>query len=327
MFDKILGFILKKGKSNRMIKKNEGHMIKKWISAFRLPFVTASVVPVVLGAAVAWNSAGRLNWQVFWMVLVGVCLFQIGTNLTNDYFDHITKNDELNETPTPVSGGSRVIQEGLIAPKSVMLAALIFFGLGSLIGLFLVWQLKSGIILLLGIIGVFCGFFYTAFPLKIGYRGFGELVVGLCFGPLVVFGSYYAQTMNLSYAPFVASIPIAVLIGLVLYINEFPDHEADKLVNKRTVVVMLGKEASISIYHALLISIYIFTFICVSVCVFPPFTLVVFFSLPIALKAYTISKRSFANVRELLPANFLTINLHLLFGLLLSLGFVLDRLL
>jgi 1,4-dihydroxy-2-naphthoate octaprenyltransferase len=179
--------------------------------------------------------------------------------------------------------------------------------------------------LFLGIIGVLSGFFYTASPVKLGYKGWGELVVGLCFGPLVVLGSYYVQAVSFSTTVLLASVPVGILILLVLYINEFPDYQADKSVNKKTLVVILGKAKALKIYHFLLGLVYFYLVICVLFKIFPWPVLVVLITLPSALKAYRVSRENFQNVNELLPANALTISLHLIIGSLLSLGFILDK--
>ena len=299
--------------------------IKIWLNALRLPFLTATIVPVVLGSTIAWHHIGRLNWPILLFTLLGVSFLHIGTNLANDYFDHKTKNDDLNLNPTPFSGGSRAIQNGLISSKKILHASLIFFCIGSMIGLYLTWQLKSSTILLLGIIGVFCGFFYAGFPFKIGYRGLGEPIVGLCFGPLVVFGAYYVQTQSFSVTPILASIPVAILITLVLYINEFPDYDADKQVNKKTLVVRLGKARALAVYHFLLGLVYLYVVICILFKLLPLYMLIVGFTLPWAAKAYLISKKNFLDTNKLLSASRLTVNLHLLLGLLLSAGFIMDR--
>jgi 1,4-dihydroxy-2-naphthoate octaprenyltransferase len=101
--------------------------IKIWFKACRLPFLTATFVPVILGGTIAWYEVARFNWFNFILTLIGISCLHLGTNLTNDYFDHKTKNDELNLNPTPFSGGSRVIQEGLISPKKNLSCGFKFF--------------------------------------------------------------------------------------------------------------------------------------------------------------------------------------------------------
>ncbi|MBF0254153.1 MAG: 1,4-dihydroxy-2-naphthoate octaprenyltransferase [Candidatus Omnitrophica bacterium] len=296
--------------------------VKTWLQALRVPFLTASLVPVVLGTAVAWQKIRHIDWFLFFLALLGVACLQSGTNLANDYFDHLSKNDDSNLTPTPVSGGSRVIQEGLLPAATVLKSALVFFGVGSLIGIYLAWHLRSAEILWLGVVGVFCGFFYTAAPLKLGYRGLGEMLVGLCFGPLPVMGAYCVQTQRITPEAFWASVPVGILIALVVFINEFPDHNADKAVGKKTLVVSLGPERAIKVYRASLAVTYIYTAILICMRVFPISTLPVFLTLPLAFRAVRVSKDNLRNVPGLLPANFATIQLHLVFGLLLSAGFL-----
>jgi len=127
----------------------------------------------------------------------------------------------------------------------------------------------------------------------------------------------------------VASIPVGILIGLVLYINEFPDYEADRRVGKKTAVVLLGKTRAMSVYHALLFFSYIIVLALAALRVIPLFALMALLTLPLAIKAFRASREYNAqekeDIRALLPANASTIMLHLSFGLLLSMGFVLDK--
>ncbi|OIO33650.1 MAG: 1,4-dihydroxy-2-naphthoate octaprenyltransferase [Candidatus Omnitrophica bacterium CG1_02_40_15] len=297
--------------------------LKIWIKVARLPFLTATFIPVFLGTAIGWSEAKRFDLVTFFMALVGASLLHLAVNLCNDYFDHVTRNDWLNKTPTPFSGGSRVIQEGMISPKGILAFSLACFTAGSLIGLWLNHRMGTNVILFLGITGVFLGFFYTALPLKIGYRGFGEMVVGFCFGPLVVMGSYYVQAMKFSWAAFWASVPIGILVGLILFINEFPDYEADRAVNKNTVVVLLGKEKAMILFNIFLWMVYIIIALCAIFRSLPWLSLITFLTIQAAFKIMGISKKNFDKVNELLPANAGTIGLHTMVGFLMSASFLL----
>lgn len=295
---------------------------KTWLKAIRAPFFTATIIPVVLGAIVAWYDTGNFMWMRFWLTLIGAILIHAGTNLANDYFDHLSGCDALNPNPTPFSGGSRVIQDGLIAPKNILCVSLMAFILGSGVGLYLNHLSGGNVILILGISGVFLGFFYTAQPLRIGYGRFGELAVGIGFGPLMVMGAYYVQAQTLPLKVFLISLPIGILIALVLFINEFPDYLADKAVGKRTSVIILGKKRAVILYHILLTGVYLAIVILVIFRFLPPFCLVVFLSLPLAIMALAGSRKNFDKIDELLPVNASTIGLHAIIGLLLCLGFV-----
>ncbi len=298
-----------------------------WLKAMRLPFLTATIVPVTLGSIIAWHDTAGFIWSRFWLVILGASLIHIGTNLANDYFDHLSGADKANPNPTPFSGGSRVIQEGLILPKQILYASLAAFILGGLIGLYLNYLCGQNIILILGVIGVFLGFFYTAGPFSIGYKRFGELAVGIGFGPLMVMGAYFVQARNLPLSVFLVSVPIGILIALVVFINEFPDYASDKSVGKNTLVVVLGREKAVRLYHALLALTYLYVILLVVSKIMPLSCLIVFLSLPLALKAFTVSRYNFERLDKLLPANVSTIGLHLIFGLLLCAAYLLDKIL
>lgn len=301
--------------------------IKLWLKAIRAPFLTATIVPVILGSVIAWTTVSNFNWLFFVLTIIGIALCHTGTNLANDYFDHTSRNDWLNKNPTQFSGGSRVIQENEIPPRQILAASILCFTFGAAVGLYLNHVTGGRIILLLGLIGIFLGFFYTAWPLRIGYRGFGlgEVAVAIGFGPLVVFGAYYVQTQKMDWLPLIASVPVAILIGLVLYINEFPDYDADKAVNKKTLPVMLGKKSACIIYYTLIAVTYLWVIAGIALKVFPYFVFLTFLTLPIAIKAIITLSKNYDDVKKLLPANGATILLHLAFGIILSLGFFLNK--
>ena len=298
-----------------------------WVKAVRAPFFTAAIIPVALGSVIAWHDTSKFNWFHFSLVMLGAIFMHAATNLMNDYFDHLSGCDEANPNPTPFSGGSRVIQDGLITPRKILIAALIALSLGSLIGLYLNYICGGNVILILGIIGVLLAIFYTPKQFKIVYGGFGEIAVGIGFGPLMVMGSYYVQAQQLPFKIFLASLPIGILIALILFINEFPDYAVDKTVGKNTLVVILGKEKAIRLYHFLLLFTYLLILSFVLYNILPRIALIVFLSLPLALRAFKISQKNFERVYELLAANASTIALHSVIGLLLCAGFILDKIL
>jgi len=299
--------------------------IKKWTVAIRAPFFTASAIPVLVGSALAWNMTGKFSLPKFILVLVGVPLFNAGTNLANDYYDHKTGNDEINIKVTPFSGGSRVIQNGVIPPKHILIGSFLFFGLGSVIGLYLNAITPGNLILYLGIFGLLSGFFYTATPVLIGYRGIGEFVVGLNLGILAIIGAYYVQAHSLSWSAFWISLPIGFLVAAILYINEFPDYDADKAVNKRHLVVLLGKRRAVYGYYFLVCATYLVIAGSVIFRMITPFALLSFLTLPLAIGAIKILKANYDKFAELIPAQAKTIQTHLFTGLLLSLGLVVGR--
>ncbi|MGD0765628.1 MAG: 1,4-dihydroxy-2-naphthoate octaprenyltransferase [Dehalococcoidia bacterium] len=313
---------------NRRIVSDWALLRKKafaWLLAVRLPFITASVTPVVLGGTIAWANRGTLSWGLLWLTIAAGALIHLGVNVINDYFDHLSANDDLNtDFVRPFSGGSRVIQMGLLTPLEMLVGAFVLFGLSSAIGIYL--AVAAGVwVLAFGAAGLVSGIFYVGNPINWGSRGVGELLVGLNFGILMTLGSYYVQTGRIDWAPAIAAIPVGALIAAVLYVNEFPDYAADMAVGKKTWVVRLGRQHAAWVYSLLMAAPYVAVVIAVAAGVLPLQSLLAFLTLPLAVRAVRVANRYYSQPLKLAPANALTIVIHLATGLLLTLGYVWDR--
>lgn len=300
--------------------------IVKYLIAVRAPFFTASIVPVVLGTVIAWTDSGNLHWGLLGLTLLAGILIHAGTNLANDYFDHMSRCDESNrEYLTPFTGGSRVIQNNILSAKAVLTFAWVCFSLSGLMGIYLAikvgWQ-----ILLLGLIGFFCGFFYTAPPIFLVGRGIGEILVGLNFGILMTQGAYFVQTGRFSWEAVLASLPVALLITAVLYINEFPDYNADKDAHKNHLVVRWGRKKAVVGYVLLMSLSYALVLIGVALQSLPAWTLLVFLTFPLGWKAIKTAQINYDRPQQLVIANANTIKVHLGTGLLLSVGYIISKL-
>jgi len=299
--------------------------LKIYLMELRAPFFTATIVPILLGTAIAYNLSNSINWLYFGLTLLGGLLLHAGANVINDYFDHKSQNDELNEEfIRPFTGGSRMIQEKLMTPKEVLIQAIVCLVFGSAIGLYL--TIKIGwVILAIGIFGVFSALFYVDPKVKLVGRGIGEIFIGLNFGVAMTFGAYFVQTGQFSWIPIIASIPVAVLIAAVLYINEFQDAKADEAVGKNHLVVRLGKKRAVTGYMFLMLATYLAVVISVVTDKLPPITLVALLTIPIALKAIKIAHENYEDSAKLMPANASTIMNHLLTGILLIISFFVDK--
>lgn len=298
--------------------------IKLWIRAIRAPFFLGTIIAGLLGSALAFNE-GKFNWFYLIASIIIIAGTNAGINLINDYFDHKSRNDEVNITPTPFSGGSRVIQEKLLKPKQMLIGGIITFAIIALFGLYFVIFVNFHLIWF-GIAGIILGYFYTATPLKIGYRGYGEIMVFLMSGPLAVCGTYFLFTGSISLASILLSIPHGLLVFEILFINEFPDYNADKIVNKRHLVVLMGRDKARFIFTGVIILMYLSIIIPVIIGILPVYLLVFLASLPLAIKAIIIAINKFDNEKEIIPAQANTIFLTIASGLLLSLGLILDKL-
>ena len=226
-----------------------------YLKLLRAPFFTASVVPILVGTALAYSAGFAASPVIFALALFSMIAFQAGANISNDYFDHLSRNDWLNENATPFSGGSRVIQQDLLSPGKVLKYAFIVFALGIIAGVAIVVMTKSFFVLTIGAIGLFGAYFYTANPLKLGYRTAGEIMIGLLFGLLPVYGAYYIQTQSFDFVPVLPGAIVAVLIFQIILANEFPDFQADAAAGKKTIVVSCGINKAAVIYKICLLII------------------------------------------------------------------------
>ena len=290
--------------------------------ATRPKFLVASAAPVLVGSALAYSTTGSFNLGLFILALLAIMALHCGANITNDYYDHISGNDWVNKNPTPFSGGRRYIQEGILSARVTLLEALFFLTAGSAIGVIIVIWTKSLFILILGLIGLLGGFFYTAKPVQLGYRCLGELVIALLFGILPVYGAYYLQTEAIDTIPLLPAAIIAILIFLVILVNEFPDLKADAAVNKRTLVVIFGVSVSVWIYR---ITLFI-SFIIATVMLFqrPMFFagLLYLFTLPIAIIAMKLVNKKDLVKPGQFRASQITVLLHSVGALALTAGFI-----
>ena len=296
-----------------------------WIRQLRAPFFTASVVPVLVGSSLGFLAAGGFEVGLFLMALVAMVGLHAGANIANDYFDHKSGNDWANRNHNMFSGGSRLIQEGLLSPRAVLTGAFVAFGIAAVFGMWIVLITRSLFVLVLGIIGLLGGYFYTAEPIKLGYRCVGEIVIGFLFGLLPVYGCYYLQTGRIDILPLAPAIIVSVLIFLIILINEFPDFEADAAVSKKTLVVLLGPAAAEWIYRIALVGSYV---IAIVVMVFQPVMRIAaglyLLTAPLSFAVIrSLKNETFKADGKLLP-NRLTILIHLSGGLLITLGFVIS---
>jgi 1,4-dihydroxy-2-naphthoate octaprenyltransferase len=293
---------------------------KPWFTALRAHFLTATVAPVLIGTAAAWYTSGSFSWSAFVLALVGCVLVHLGANMSNDYFDYRSETDVLNKGGSAYSGGSRVIQDGLIPARQILAAAIVCFVLGAFIGIWLVVSLRNIPLLLIGIVGLFCAYFYTGAPLRLGYKGWAEVLNGLSFGPVIALGAYTVQAPLWSTPALLASIPPGVLLAALLMINEFPDYDADAAAGKKTFVVRLGKKRASLVYQITALFPFLWVLILVIVGVFPLWSLLSLLTLPLALRAGAVLRGHLGNGGPLLQANKDTFLLHLAFNLLLALG-------
>jgi len=300
--------------------------LKIWLLELRAPFFAAAILPVLLGTAAAYWERVEIHLFYFLLALVGTVSLHGGTNILNDYFDYRSGNDLLyrEQKNPPFDGGSPFLIQGILAPAAVYRAGILLLGAGAVIGVLLAYQ-RGWPILILGLLGVFSSYFYVEPRLNLAGRGLGEFAVGLCFGPLSVCGAYFVQAQRFATSPLIASLPLGLLIVNVLFLNQFPDLEADRDVGKTHWVVRLGREKALRVFLFSSLSVYLLIAWGAAVALLPPLSLLALLTLPLSLRVLGLVRRHYSDSPRLRPAQALTILNHLLTGLLLCLAYLLGR--
>jgi 1,4-dihydroxy-2-naphthoate octaprenyltransferase len=292
--------------------------LRLYLKAVRLPFLSGSLLPVTAASALAYLIDRTFAPGLFLLNLVGVAALHLGANLINDYYD-ASGSDPLNRNVTPFSGGSRVIQNRELSPAAVRRLAYLLLSLGSLTGLALIF-LGRPWVALLGVLGLAAGFCYSAAPLQLMSAGLGEGLIFLAFGPLLSLGTYYVQTGRFRPEGAAVGLPLAFLITAIIWINEFPDLEADLAAAKRHLVARLGLKRSRWVYAALMLAPFASLFFLMEVFLLPDLIVAALVALPAALKAIGIAWRVPPTEPKFVPAQALTIQTHFLVGLTLTLA-------
>ena len=291
-----------------------------FLRATRLPFLSATVVPVGLGTAIAGLN-GAWHWWVFLLTFLGACFVHLGLNVANDVFDTMSGADQANTTPTQFSGGSRVIMYGLLSLKQMAALSIGFYLAAIAVGLILA-ATRGWALMWIGVAGVLISVAYTAPPLRLVHRGLGEIAVAVGFGPIMVLGAQFVQEQRVTWEGFYASLPIAILIALVLYANEVPDRPGDAKAGKRTLPVRWSKDAVLTGYA--LAAAAAFGLIAGGALsgLMPRPAIIALVTIPMALKVYRGLRAHYDSPYELMASLGVGVNLHMFTGMLLIAGYI-----
>ena len=253
-------------------------------------FLYAGLLPYLLGAAWAWAMAGVIDLPVFWSGLGGVILSVIGVEAFNEYFD-------------ARMGTDRVFNPQDVPPvaQAVFWIGTVAFAAALAVGIHLAihggWP-----ILAFALLGGAAAIFYEAPPIRWSYRGLGELVIALSYGPWMVLGSLYLHTRSASRPAFAASFVPALFIMALAVVNAIPDFHQDRLVGKRNLVVRLGREKAVWLYLALAAAGLAIVVAGVAAGVFPLACLAALLAAPLVVASGRCALRTFSTPRHFLPA-------------------------
>lgn len=284
---------------------------KAWLLATRPWSFPASIVPILVGGALA-HRAGEFGGGLFMLTLVGGLLFHIGANLFNTYFDYRRGVD------SSAHSDDRTLVDAILRPRDVMMGGLMAFAVGSGIGAFLVSQAGFAI-LALGGIGLALGLFYTADPLGYKYRALGDLGIFAAFGPVLVLGTYMVQTEKMDLLPLLFAVPLGLIVDAILHANNLRDAREDRRSGAWTLAQLLGDDVSRWVYAVLVLAPY--AFVAGFGAAVSPWMLLPIVTIPLAWKALQpmrIQKEQLRPAIALLPQQ--TAQLSMVFGLLLAAG-------
>ncbi|MCC8142849.1 MAG: 1,4-dihydroxy-2-naphthoate polyprenyltransferase [Tannerellaceae bacterium] len=212
------------------IAKNK---VSAWIEAARPKTLPASVSPVLVGCALAWQ-AGVFRPVAALLCLLVALFAQIASNFANDYFDYKKGADREDRL-----GPRRAVASGWISPAAMLKATFLALALACLCGCLLLffagWELiPVGIAIALGVLA------YSAGPYPLAYNGLGDLCVMLFYGIVPVGYTWYVQALSFSLLAFLLSLAVGFLSMNILVVNNYRDREQDRLSHKRTTIVLFG---------------------------------------------------------------------------------------
>lgn len=302
---------------------------RAWKEAVRPLSLTASLIPILLGGALALYINHELHLGHFLLTLIGALMVQAGTNMINDWKD-AERDAENSGGMRPFTGGSRMIQLGLISRGDMGFFGILLMVIATLIGIYLIFVSGWGLIPLI-VYGILAGWFYTSEGRKFSFinwaPGIAELLIATTYGVFMTMGAYFVLTGSYSLQAFLISLPVAFFISNVLLINQFPDADSDAKTGKNTLVVRIGKRSATMV----LIGCFLIGYIIIAILPlidYAPYSIYYsFLSIPFAFQAIRYAWSNYdKNAADMIPSNAHTAINHLFNGLLLVFAFLLEEL-
>ena len=254
-------------------------MLSVWLRAIRVKFLLASVIAVSLGLSLAWHSGHPIDILHVILTFAGVISLHASVDLLNDYWD-FKRGIDTKTKRTKMSGGTGVLPEGLLTPKSVYIVGIAFLILGAIIGIYfvIIFGITIGLILGFAILSVI---FYST---KIVNWGLAEVFVTIK-GTLIIIGTYYIQSQSIDDFTILAGIVVGVLSSLVLFVTSIPDHDVDKEKGRRTLIIIFGKANAVKTFLIFPILAYGIIIYGVVSGLFPIYSLIVLLAKPFLIMA------------------------------------------
>ena len=293
--------------------------LKEFFMCTRPHSYPASIAPVLFGATYALGYEIKFSILKFILFLLACLLIQAATNLFNEYYDYKHGLDKIDS-----EGISGSIVKGNLSPREVMVGALVLYALAFVLGLILTF-ITSFYVLLVGLVCMLAGYFYTGGKYPIAYSPFGEVVSGFFMGTIIIALSFYFQTGYVNTDIIVVSIPLFIMIGAILLANNIRDLDNDKESGRRTYAILIGRNNAIKTMAISFIVVYLLNVLFIITKYASWWNLLVFVTIPLAIK---IIKGFSANNHKTTMAPFmvLTAKLTIFVGFIMSLANILKYL-
>ncbi|MDP8886306.1 MAG: prenyltransferase [Thermoproteota archaeon] len=292
-------------------------MLSTWLRIIRIRFLLASVIAVSNGLAITYWKYSTIDPVYAILTYVGVVFLHASVDLLNDYWDY-KRGIDIATKRTKFSGGTGVLPENLLKPRTVYIAGLVFLILGASIGAYFIAIRGVTIAIILGF-AVIAIYFYST---TIVNAGLGELFVAIK-GAMIVLGSLYVQNATLEPAAIYGGAIVGLLSATVLFINSFPDYEADKSKGRRTLVIILGRKVASTTFPMFIIAAYALIAGGIFFGLTKVYCLICFVSMPLAIKSALSLRKDPQSIDNIVPAMASTVTYSRITGFLLALSYIL----
>jgi 1,4-dihydroxy-2-naphthoate octaprenyltransferase len=286
---------------------------KLWLAAIKPPMYSVAIIPIWVGTAVAFAETRIINTAIFSTFLLSAIWIVAWLNLSNDVFDSETGIDENKAHSLVNLTGNKAL---------IFWLSNLFLAAGILGIIAIAWWQRDLTVIALVLLCCALGYSYQGPPFRLGYQGLGEIICFVTFGPMAVAAAYYSQAQTWSPNCLAASTIVGIVTSIILFCSHFHQVKDDVGAGKRSPIVRLGTKRGAQLLPWLCGSIYALTSLFVLLGNFPIWTLLVFASLPLALK---LSKHVLENHNQpdkVSNCKFIAVGLHFFSGLLLGLGFI-----
>jgi 1,4-dihydroxy-2-naphthoate octaprenyltransferase len=292
-------------------------VLSTWLRVIRIRFLLASVIAVSNGLAITYWKFSTIDPLHAILTYIGVVFLHASVDLLNDYWDY-KRGIDVATKRTKFSGGTGVLPENLLEPRTVYIAGLIFLVLGASIGAYFIMIRGIAIAIILGF-AVTAIYFYST---KIVNAGLGELFVAIK-GAMIVLGSLYVQNAVLDLAALYGGAIVGLLSATVLFINSFPDYEADKSKGRRTLVIIFGRKAASTIFPMFIIAAYALIAGGIFFGLTKVYSLITYVSMPLAIKSAIALRKDPESIDNIVPAMASTVTYSRITGFMLAMSYIL----